>query len=191
VPDEALANWREAVKRGASGLDVDARTTVIVDVGGGSTELAAMVDGVLESYSMQLGCVRVTERALGKGWSTSDAVDAATAMIAEQLDAAWHAVPAFATRGDVRLIGLAGFGVDTCPARRANGDVRPRLAAPPSDLARDGVRVARSSRQRAARGSTDPSRDGSRPRGCPRGGSLRTGGRDGATRCRRTAVVRE
>jgi exopolyphosphatase/guanosine-5'-triphosphate,3'-diphosphate pyrophosphatase len=91
-----------------SDLDADARATAIVDVGGGSTELAVMVNGVLESYSMQLGCVRVTERALGKGVVTQRSSDAATAMIGEQLDTAWHAVPAFATLGDVRLIGLAG-----------------------------------------------------------------------------------
>jgi exopolyphosphatase/guanosine-5'-triphosphate,3'-diphosphate pyrophosphatase len=91
-----------------SGLESDPRATVIVDVGGGSTELAVMVDGVLESYSMQLGCVRVTERALGKGVVNERRRDAATAMIAEQLDHAWQAVPAFATLGDVRLIGLAG-----------------------------------------------------------------------------------
>jgi exopolyphosphatase / guanosine-5'-triphosphate,3'-diphosphate pyrophosphatase len=91
-----------------SGLDVDVRATAIVDVGGGSTELAVMVDGALESYSMQLGCVRVTERALGKGVVTKRRSDAATAMIEEQLDRAWNAVPAFATLGDVRLIGLAG-----------------------------------------------------------------------------------
>jgi exopolyphosphatase/guanosine-5'-triphosphate,3'-diphosphate pyrophosphatase len=91
-----------------SGLDSDARATVIVDVGGGSTELAVMVDGALESYSMQLGCVRVTERALGKGVVNQRSSDAATAMIAEQLDKAWQAVPALAALGDVRLIGLAG-----------------------------------------------------------------------------------
>jgi exopolyphosphatase/guanosine-5'-triphosphate,3'-diphosphate pyrophosphatase len=91
-----------------TGLDVDVRATAIVDVGGGSTELAVMVNGALESYSMQLGCVRVTERALGKGVVTSRSRDAATAMIDEQLDLAWRAVPAFATLGDVRLIGLAG-----------------------------------------------------------------------------------
>ncbi len=91
-----------------AGLAFDARATAIVDVGGGSTELAVMVDGVLESYSMQLGCVRVTERALGKGVVTQRSSDAATAMINEQLDQAWQAVPAFATLGDVRLVGLAG-----------------------------------------------------------------------------------
>jgi exopolyphosphatase/guanosine-5'-triphosphate,3'-diphosphate pyrophosphatase len=91
-----------------AGLDPDVRATAIVDVGGGSTELAVMSGGVLESYSMQLGCVRVTERALGKGVVTARRHDAATAMIDEQLDAAWRAVPAFASLGDVRLIGLAG-----------------------------------------------------------------------------------
>jgi exopolyphosphatase/guanosine-5'-triphosphate,3'-diphosphate pyrophosphatase len=91
-----------------AGLETDARATAIVDVGGGSTELAVMVDGVLESYSMQLGCVRVTERALGKGVVNEQRREAATAMIDEQLEEAWRAVPAFATIGDVRLIGLAG-----------------------------------------------------------------------------------
>jgi exopolyphosphatase/guanosine-5'-triphosphate,3'-diphosphate pyrophosphatase len=91
-----------------AGLAPDARATAIVDVGGGSTELAVMVEGVLESYSMQLGCVRVTERALGKGVVDRAHHEAAVAMISEQLDAAWRAVPAFATLGDVRLVGLAG-----------------------------------------------------------------------------------
>ena len=90
------------------GLDEDARATAIVDVGGGSTELAVMVNGVLESYSMQLGCVRVTERALGKGVVNQKRREAAIQMIDEQLDQAWKAVPAFASLGDVRLVGLAG-----------------------------------------------------------------------------------
>jgi exopolyphosphatase/guanosine-5'-triphosphate,3'-diphosphate pyrophosphatase len=80
-----------------------------VDVGGGSTELAVQVDGELESYSMQLGCVRVTERALGKGVVTAEHDAAARAMIADELDRAWAAVPVFARIvGDVRLVGLAG-----------------------------------------------------------------------------------
>jgi exopolyphosphatase/guanosine-5'-triphosphate,3'-diphosphate pyrophosphatase len=91
-----------------SGLEPDVRATAIVDVGGGSTELAVMIDGKLESYSMQLGCVRVTERALGKGVVNAARRDAATAMIGAQLDQMFESVPAFATLGDVRLIGLAG-----------------------------------------------------------------------------------
>jgi exopolyphosphatase/guanosine-5'-triphosphate,3'-diphosphate pyrophosphatase len=50
----------------------------------------------------------VTERALGKGVVNEQRREAATAMIDEQLEEAWRAVPAFATIGDVRLIGLAG-----------------------------------------------------------------------------------
>jgi exopolyphosphatase / guanosine-5'-triphosphate,3'-diphosphate pyrophosphatase len=92
-----------------SGLTSDPRATVIVDVGGGSTELAVEIDGVLESYSMQLGCVRVTERALGKGIVSAESDAAARSMIAAELDRAWAAVPVFATIvGDVRLVGLAG-----------------------------------------------------------------------------------
>jgi exopolyphosphatase / guanosine-5'-triphosphate,3'-diphosphate pyrophosphatase len=92
-----------------TGLAPDARSTVIVDVGGGSTELAVKIDGVLESYSMQLGCVRVTERALGKGVVSAESDVAARAMIEAELDRAWAAVPDFArVAGDVRLVGLAG-----------------------------------------------------------------------------------
>ena len=92
-----------------AGLEPDARVTMIVDVGGGSTELAARVDGRLVSASMQLGCVRLSERALGHGVVDPEHDEAARAMIAEQLDWAFERVGEFATLvGDVRLIGLAG-----------------------------------------------------------------------------------
>jgi exopolyphosphatase / guanosine-5'-triphosphate,3'-diphosphate pyrophosphatase len=83
--------------------------TMIVDIGGGSTELAVSIDGRLVSYSMQLGCVRVTERALGRGIVTP-ASDAATReMIDAQLDAAFADQPEFSrVVGGVRLVGLAG-----------------------------------------------------------------------------------
>jgi len=88
--------------------DVD-QATMIVDVGGGSTELAVRIDDTLVSYSMQLGCVRVTERALGRG-VVSDASEAATrSMIEAELERAFLAVPAFAqVVSNVRLVGLAG-----------------------------------------------------------------------------------
>ena len=92
-----------------SGLPADNRATLIVDVGGGSTEMAVKIDGVLESYSMQLGCVRVTERALGKGVVSPASAAAANAMIEAELERAWEAVPDFAGLvGNVRLVGLAG-----------------------------------------------------------------------------------
>jgi len=92
-----------------AGLEPSRATTVILDIGGGSTEMAMVDDGALRSYSMQLGCVRVTERALGRGVVTSEGQEAARAMIDLELDHAFEAVPAFAgVSGDVRLVGLAG-----------------------------------------------------------------------------------
>lgn len=92
-----------------SDLDDDGRVTVIVDVGGGSTELAMKHEGTLLSCSMQLGCVRVTERALGRDVVTPEGDAAARVMIGDELDRAFGAVPAFnEVVARVRLVGLAG-----------------------------------------------------------------------------------
>jgi exopolyphosphatase/guanosine-5'-triphosphate,3'-diphosphate pyrophosphatase len=95
---------------GASGdLDRVKMPTMIVDVGGGSTELAVELDGRIVSYSMQLGCVRVSERALGRGVVTSEGDEAARAMIAQEIDRAFDAQPAFReVVANLRLVGLAG-----------------------------------------------------------------------------------
>jgi exopolyphosphatase / guanosine-5'-triphosphate,3'-diphosphate pyrophosphatase len=93
----------------SAGLEKDVRPTMIVDVGGGSTELAVSLDGTLRSFSMQLGCVRVTERALGRGVVTTESDAATRAMIEAELERAFAAVPAFSdVVGNVRLVGLAG-----------------------------------------------------------------------------------
>jgi exopolyphosphatase / guanosine-5'-triphosphate,3'-diphosphate pyrophosphatase len=111
--DVTILNGREEATYSyvgaTTGLAPDSRYTMIVDVGGGSTEIAVEIDGVLKSYSMQLGCVRVTERALGKGVVTPESDVATRAMIESELDRAWDAVPEFSTIvGNVRLVGLAG-----------------------------------------------------------------------------------
>jgi exopolyphosphatase/guanosine-5'-triphosphate,3'-diphosphate pyrophosphatase len=92
-----------------AGLEADPRPTVVVDVGGGSTELAGVLDGNLVSHSMQLGCVRVTERALGSDPVTPERLAAADAMIDAEIDRAFLTVPAFlGVRGNLRLVGVAG-----------------------------------------------------------------------------------
>jgi exopolyphosphatase/guanosine-5'-triphosphate,3'-diphosphate pyrophosphatase len=92
-----------------SDLGEVAGPTAVLDIGGGSTEIAAVLSGAMQSYSMQLGCVRVAERALGRGVVTAEGARAARAMIAGQLDEAFAARPAFADLvGRVRLVGLAG-----------------------------------------------------------------------------------
>lgn len=83
--------------------------TAVLDIGGGSTEIAAVLNGVMSSYSMQLGCVRVAERALGRGVVTAASANAARAMIDEQLEVAFAARPALVELiGRTRLVGLAG-----------------------------------------------------------------------------------
>ena len=90
-------------------LAPDVRPTLIIDIGGGSTELAVVLHDTMHSYSMQLGCVRVTERALGSGVVRPDSDAAARTMIAGELEKAWKAEPVFEELvGNVRLIGLAG-----------------------------------------------------------------------------------
>lgn len=83
--------------------------TMVVDVGGGSTELAVELGGILVSHSMQLGCVRVTERALGRGVVTRQSRAAAKAMIESELDRAFLAAPDFQrVVSRVRIVGVAG-----------------------------------------------------------------------------------
>ena len=92
-----------------AGIAASPTPIAILDIGGGSTELAAMIDGRLESHSMQLGCVRVTERALGRGIVSGENETAALDMITSEIELAFRTVPNFEKLiGNVQLMGLAG-----------------------------------------------------------------------------------
>ena len=122
--EEALYSFAGATKD----LDADPRSTVIVDIGGGSTELALRHARTVQGYSMQLGCVRVSERALGFGVVEAAARARAQSMIELEIDNAFVAVPEFArVRGDVRLVGLAGT-VATLAQLAAGLDIYERQA---------------------------------------------------------------
>ncbi len=112
VPARLLSGAEEAAYSyvgATSTLAPDERPTVVVDVGGGSTELAVRLDGVLQGVSMQLGCVRVSERALGAGVVVESARAATRSMIENELDRAVATAPVFASlRGLSRLVGVAG-----------------------------------------------------------------------------------
>jgi exopolyphosphatase/guanosine-5'-triphosphate,3'-diphosphate pyrophosphatase len=112
VPAELLSGAQEAAfsyDGATSGLAPDVRTTVVLDIGGGSTEMAMMLGSTMFSYSMQLGCVRVSERTIGHGVVNPEGAAAARQMIDLELDRAFGMVPAFATLdSEVRLVGLAG-----------------------------------------------------------------------------------
>ncbi|MDH2904550.1 MAG: Ppx/GppA phosphatase family protein [Actinomycetota bacterium] len=134
--EEAAFSYAGATR----GLAPDSRATLIVDIGGGSTELAVSLNGEVRSYSMQLGCVRVTERALGAGVVEPEGTRAAQAMIEAELDRAFEAVPQFRDLvGAARLVGLAGT-VATLAQLDAGSSVYDRAAVHLRRLSREDVR---------------------------------------------------
>jgi exopolyphosphatase / guanosine-5'-triphosphate,3'-diphosphate pyrophosphatase len=78
---------------------------LVLDIGGGSTELIVGSHGPEAMTSRQLGCVRLTERCLTTDPPTPAQLDAAIAVVDAELDAADRVVDAAAA---TTLIGVAG-----------------------------------------------------------------------------------
>ena len=75
-------------------LDSAAAPFVVVDLGGGSTEVVLGDSaGVQASYSADIGCVRMTERCLHSDPPTAAEVAAARVVVRERLAAALRVVP--------------------------------------------------------------------------------------------------
>jgi exopolyphosphatase / guanosine-5'-triphosphate,3'-diphosphate pyrophosphatase len=93
-----------------SDLPVSDAPVVVLDIGGGSTEIVTEADGDIASVSLDVGCVRLTERDLPGDPPGEAEVVAAVATIAAQLDGAVAAIPTLADTsfGPRRLVGLAG-----------------------------------------------------------------------------------
>lgn len=89
-------------------LDTPLDRVVVVDIGGGSTELVVRVDDQVRAHSMQMGCVRVTERAMPSDPPRRDELDAAGAMVDAAIDQALAALPELHKVGDRLVVGLAG-----------------------------------------------------------------------------------
>jgi exopolyphosphatase / guanosine-5'-triphosphate,3'-diphosphate pyrophosphatase len=99
-------------------LDPDDGPFLVVDIGGGSTELVVgrdVDDPELEVASLQLGCVRISERFLRSDPPTRDELFDAESVVGAALDAAVKEHPRLATAH--RLVGLAGT-VSTLAALR-------------------------------------------------------------------------
>jgi exopolyphosphatase / guanosine-5'-triphosphate,3'-diphosphate pyrophosphatase len=170
VDAEVLSGTEEAALAfaGAAGAVPVERPTAVVDIGGGSTELiVGTTDGsVAGSVSLQLGCVRVTERHLAGDPPTDAEVAAARALVAEQLDRA-DAVLAEqgAAVGDVdALVGVAGtattlaalhLGLDAYLEDRIHGTTIPADAL----LELCERLVAMAAPERAALGPMQPGRE--------------------------------
>ncbi|MFG1839220.1 exopolyphosphatase [Micromonospora sp. NPDC049175] len=102
--EEARLSFTGAVR----GLPADAKEPfLVVDIGGGSTEFVVgdRATGVRAAISVDIGCVRMTERHLPGDPPTSEQVAAAEADIAAAVDRALAVVPG---REAATLVGLAG-----------------------------------------------------------------------------------
>jgi exopolyphosphatase/guanosine-5'-triphosphate,3'-diphosphate pyrophosphatase len=88
----------------AAGLTAEA-PYLMVDIGGGSTEFMTGSTGVEHAISMDIGCVRMTERHLHDDPPTAAQIEAATRDITAAVDTALAAVPGDSAR---TLVGLAG-----------------------------------------------------------------------------------
>lgn len=99
---------RLAFAGATAGLPPNGATTVL-DVGGGSTEIVVGDDsgGVAAWVSLQLGCVRLAERALPSDPVEFEEVRDAAAIVSERLDEA-DAGLAPHTPGATRVVGVAG-----------------------------------------------------------------------------------
>jgi exopolyphosphatase / guanosine-5'-triphosphate,3'-diphosphate pyrophosphatase len=99
--DEARLSFTGAVR----GLPPDARPPfLVVDIGGGSTEFVRGTAAVEAAMSVDVGCVRMTERHLRNDPPSPEQVAAAEADIAAAVDRALAAVDGDAAT----LVGLAG-----------------------------------------------------------------------------------
>jgi exopolyphosphatase / guanosine-5'-triphosphate,3'-diphosphate pyrophosphatase len=95
---------------GATGdLDGALESLVVVDIGGGSTELVTLIDADVAAYSMQMGCVRLTERVLEADPSTDHALLRAASLVDKEVDAAFAELAPLGRPDPARrIVGLAG-----------------------------------------------------------------------------------
>jgi exopolyphosphatase/guanosine-5'-triphosphate,3'-diphosphate pyrophosphatase len=99
--EEALLSFRGAT----FGLDASQGPFLVVDIGGGSTEFVLGSSEPSALISVNMGCVRMTERYLKSDPPTPEELDACQSEIARILEDVKRAVPVQQAR---RMIGLAG-----------------------------------------------------------------------------------
>ncbi|WP_053648223.1 MULTISPECIES: Ppx/GppA phosphatase family protein [unclassified Streptomyces] len=107
VEPEVITGDQEAAFSfaGATGELPGTETYLVVDIGGGSTEFVTGTDHVQAARSVDIGCVRLTERHVRHDPPTAEEADAIRADVRAALDLAAGSVPI--GTADV-LVGLAG-----------------------------------------------------------------------------------
>ncbi len=108
-PPEVLSGLEEgrlAFAGATSELDAAAGPFLVVDIGGGSTELVVGTETPLGVQSMDVGCVRITEKFLHHDPPRAEELSDALAEVRDQLGEATQNVPEL--RDASRMVGLAG-----------------------------------------------------------------------------------
>jgi exopolyphosphatase / guanosine-5'-triphosphate,3'-diphosphate pyrophosphatase len=112
APAELLSGQAEGQLSyaGATGdLPAGAGAVIVLDIGGGSTEIVTKVDDEILSVSLDIGCVRLTERFLRGDPPSAAEVKDAVRIIGTELERAETVIPPLAETGRAtRLVGLAG-----------------------------------------------------------------------------------
>ena len=101
-PEEAALSFQGAV----SDLDPADGPFLVVDIGGGSTELAYGAAGLESALSLDIGSVRLTEKYLEGDPPRPDELSACLSVVGLHLDDAVRAMGG--TLADARLVGVAG-----------------------------------------------------------------------------------
>lgn len=99
--EEAALSFNGAVGE----LDSAAAPFVVVDLGGGSTEVVLGTVELTAGYSVDIGCVRLTERCLHTDPPTAEEIAAARDVVREGLQEAFRVVPVEQARS---WVGVAG-----------------------------------------------------------------------------------
>lgn len=99
--EEAALSFRGAVGE----LDTTTAPFVVVDLGGGSTEVVLGSGDVDAAYSADIGCVRLTERFLRSDPPTAEEIEAARAVVRDALAEVMQVVPVERAR---TWVGVAG-----------------------------------------------------------------------------------
>ena len=100
---------------------------LVVDIGGGSTELVVGAGVPTASFSMDIGCVRMTERHLHDDPPSQDQIAAASADVRRALDVAARTVPlgsvgtVVGVAGSVTTVTAHALGLDSYRPDRING----------------------------------------------------------------------
>jgi exopolyphosphatase / guanosine-5'-triphosphate,3'-diphosphate pyrophosphatase len=99
---EALLSFTGATAE----LDPEEGPFLVVDIGGGSTEFAVGADEPEGAVSVDMGCVRLTERFLASDPPAPEELSAALSVVHSHLDDVVREVPG--GRAATRMVGLAG-----------------------------------------------------------------------------------